>query len=198
MRLRLSPAGWFALAFLAAFTVFITWRAKKLEASIHDRRDEPELVNQVAPTFELPALDGQKVSLASFHGKKKLVLSFWASWCGPCKTEMPILREFYERHRQEADRFEFLAISIDDEQRAAERFATEMKLPFPVLLDPKSQAADLYGVDAIPALFIVNENGKVIYAHVGFDPALEFILAQKLGLNAKPSLGGADDGNSSD
>src|SRR5215470_4954845 len=163
MRLRLSPAGWFALAFLAAFTVFITWRAKKLEASIHDRRDEPELVNQVAPTFELPALDGQKVSLASFHGKKKLVLSFWASWCGPCKTEMPVLRQFYERHRGDADKFELLAISIDEEQHDAERAATEMKLPFPVLLDPKSQAAELYGIDAIPALFIINENGKVIY-----------------------------------
>src|SRR5215475_10030191 len=181
MRFRLSLPALIALAILVGFTVFITWRAKKLEASLSNRHDEPELINKSAPSFELPALDGQRVSLANFHGKKKLVLTFWASWCGPCKTEMPILRQFYERHRQEADRFEFLAISIDDEQRAAERFATEMKLPFPVLLDPKSQAADLYGVDAIPALFIVNENGKVIYAHVGFDPALEFILAQKLG-----------------
>jgi peroxiredoxin len=198
MRLRLSLPGWIALALLAAFTVFITWRAKKLEASIHDRREEPELINHVAPSFELPALDGQKVSLASFHGKKKLVLSFWASWCGPCKTEMPVLREFYQRHRKDSDKFEFLAISIDDEQRDAERFATEMKLPFPVLLDLKSQAADLYGVDAIPALFVVNENGKVTYAHVGFDPALEFVLEQKLGLQTTPNFGGADDGDSSD
>jgi len=197
MRLRLSLPGWIALALLVAFTVFITWRAKKLEASIRDRRDEPELINQTAPSFELPALDGQKISLASFHGKKRLVLNFWASWCGPCKTEMPVLSEFYERHRKDAEKFEFLAISIDDKQRDAERFATEMKLPFPVLLDLKSQAAELYGVDAIPALFVVNEDGKVTYAHVGFDPALEFVLAQKLGLNPKPSFGGADDGDSS-
>src|SRR5262249_33490397 len=128
---------------------------------------------------------------------KKFVLSFWASWCGPCKTEMPVLRQFYERHRGDADKFELLAISIDEEQHDAERAATEMKLPFPVLLDPKSQAAELYGVDAIPALFIINENGKVIYAHVGFDPTLEFILAQKLGVKVAPNAGGADSGDSS-
>jgi len=197
MRLRLSPAGWFALALLAAFTIFITWRVKKLEASTHDRSDESGLVNEAAPNFELPALDGQTVSLASFHGKKKLVVSFWASWCGPCKTEMPILREFYEKHRKEAEKFEFLAISIDDNQRDAERFASEMKLPFPILLDPKSQAADLYNVDAIPALFIIDERGKVVYGHIGFDSSLEFVLAQKLGFKPTSPFGGADDGDSS-
>lgn len=197
MRPRLSPAGWFALAFLVVFTCFITWRAKKLEASLRERTEEPALINQAAPSFELPALDGQKFSLASFHGKKKLVISFWASWCGPCKTEMPVLREFYERHRKDADKFELLAVSIDSDQSDAERFASEMKLPFPILLDPKSQAADLYSVDAIPALFIINEDGKVIYAHVGFESGLEFVLAQNLGLKIKPDFGGADDGDSS-
>jgi len=195
MRSRLSPLATIALVLLAAFTIFITWRAKKLEAAIRDRVDEPELINKAAPAFRLPSLDGQTVSLADYRGKKKLVLSFWASWCGPCKAEMPTLRQFYQRHRKDADKFELLAISIDDEQRDAERFATEMQLPFPILCDAKHQAEADYGVDAIPALFIINESGKVTYAHIGFDPTLEFILAQQLGFKVRPSAGGADNGD---
>jgi len=198
MRSRISLPALIALALLIIFTVFITWRAKKLEASLTNRRDEPELINKSAPSFELPALDGQKISLANYHGKKKLVLSFWASWCGPCKAEMPILTQFYERHRKDADKFELLAISIDDEQRDAERFATEMKLPFPILMDTHKSVADSYGVEAIPALFIIDANGKVIYAHIGFDQSLEFVLAQYLGLKSNSPFGGADDGDSSD
>lgn len=195
MRGRLSVPAIAALVLLAAFTIFITWRAKKLEAAIRDRADEPELINKAAPSFELQALDGQKVALADYHGKKKLVLSFWASWCGPCKAEMPTLRQFYQHHRKDADKFELLAISIDDEQRDAERFATEMKLPFPILWDAKGQASQAYGVEAIPALFIINENGRVTYAHVGFDATLEFVMDQQLGFKPTSHSGGADDGD---
>ncbi|HXL22812.1 MAG TPA: TlpA disulfide reductase family protein [Candidatus Dormibacteraeota bacterium] len=198
MRLKLSPLALLAIALLAAFTVFITWQAKKLEAAMRDRAEEPELINKAAPAFDLPALDGQRISLADYHGKKKLVVSFWASWCGPCKMEMPVLREFYEQQKKNADKFELLAISIDDEREPAEQFASEMKLPFPVLLDLQSQAAGAYGVDSIPSLFIIDENGKVIYGHTGFDPSLELVLATRLGLKPVPRHGGADDGDSSD
>jgi peroxiredoxin len=198
MRLKLSPLALLAIALLAAFTVFITWKAKKLEAAMRERADEPELINKAAPAFDLPALDGQRVSLADYHGKKKLILSFWASWCGPCKMEMPVLREFYEQQKKNADKFELLAISIDDEREPAERFASEMKLPFPVLLDLQSQAAGAYAVDSIPSLFIIDENGKVIYGHTGFDPSLELVLATRLGLKPVRGHGGADDGDSSD
>ena len=198
MRLKLSPVAVLTIALLAAFTVFITWRAKKLETNMRDRGEQPELINKAAPAFDLPALDGQRVSLADYRGKKKLVVSFWASWCGPCKMEMPVLREFYQRQRKNADKFELLAISIDDERAPAERFASEMKLPFPVLLDLHSQAANAYGVESIPSLFIIDEKGEVIYGHTGFDPSLETVLALRLGLKPAQPNGGADDGDSSD
>ena len=198
MRLKLSPLAFVAIALLAAFTIFITWKAKKLETAMRERADEPELLNQAAPAFDLPALDGQRVSLAAYHGRKKLVVSFWASWCGPCKMEMPVLREFYEQQKKNADRFELLAVSIDEERGPAERFASELKLPFPVLLDLESQTANAYGVRSIPSLFIIDESGKVIYGHTGFDPNLEIVLATRLGLKPMPKPGGADDGDSSD
>jgi peroxiredoxin len=193
MRSRLSLPALLALVALAAFTLFITWRAKKLEAAISNRRDQPQLVNQAAPAFALRALDGQTVSLADFRGNRRLVLAFWASWCGPCKAEMPVLRQFYQRHQKEADKFELLAISIDDEQHDAERFATEMKLPFPVLWDSEGQARAAYRVDAIPATFIIDEKGKILYASVGFDPGLEFVLGEYLGFKLTSTAGGAGD-----
>jgi peroxiredoxin len=196
MRSRPSAPLLVAIALLAAFTIFITWRAKTLEAALRDR-GESELLNKAAPAFELPALDGQRIALADYHGKKKLVVSFWASWCGPCRMEMPVLRQFYEQQRKKSDSFEILAISIDDERAPAEAFATEMKLPFPVLLDLTNKTARAYEVDAIPTLFVIDENGKVIYAHTGFEFGLEFLLAHHLGLKSQPGTGGASDDGSS-
>jgi peroxiredoxin len=194
MRSRPPASSLLAIALLAAFTIFITWRAKTLEGTLRDR-GQTELLNQVAPSFELPALDGHQVSLADYHGKKRLVVSFWASWCGPCRMEMPVLRQFYEEQRKKSDRFEILAISIDEERAPAEKFAKEMKLPFPVLLDLSNSTAHAYQVDSIPMLFVIDENGKVIFGHTGFEFGMEVLLAHQLAL--KPGTLGASDGNSS-
>ena len=186
MKPRPSAAAIVGIVALAAFTVFITWRAKALESALSHRSETPPLVGKPAPEFSLSSLDGRTISLADYRGKKKLVVSFWASWCGPCRLEMPSLRAFYEKHRDASDKFEFLAISIDDNRRDAEAFANEEKLPFPVLLDLNSKTADAFGVDGIPTLFVIDENGKTIYGHLGFEPALEFALVHELGL--KPTI----------
>jgi peroxiredoxin len=182
MKLKLSPTAILAIVVLAAFTIFITWRAKKLERSLQDESTAPTLVNQNAPPFALPSLDGRTISLADYRGKKNIIVSFWASWCGPCQLEMPALRQFYEKHHEQSNDFEILAISIDDEAAPAESFASQNKLPFPVLLDPGSKTANTYGVDGIPALFVVDKSGKVVYGHAGFDPAMELGIAQALGI----------------
>ncbi len=197
MRTKLSPSAILGIAVLAAFTLFITWRAKKLEYAIHERAETPTLTNKPAPDFELPALDGREIALADYRGKKKLVVSFWASWCGPCRLEMPALRSFYQRHHKPSDNFELLAISIDDNRKDAEEFASEEKLPFPVLLDLRSKVAEAYGVEGIPVMFIIDENGKVIFGHVGFDAAMEFQLAQQLGIKLDVNATGVGNGQPS-
>jgi peroxiredoxin len=197
MGTRLSSSAALGLAVLAAFTVFITWRAKRLESAMLERARTPALTNKDAPPFELPSLDGRTISLADYRGKKKLVVSFWASWCGPCRMEMPSLRAFYDRYHKNSN-FEILAISIDERQRDAEDFVNEQKLPFPVLLDLRSKVAEAYGVEGIPVLFVIDENGKVIYGHEGVDQLMEFQLAQHLGIKiATPGMEGTPDGTSS-
>ncbi len=189
MQSRPSPRAALAIAALAVFTVWISWRAKALERSLNSIKQETALLHKPAPDFTLKALDGRTVSLADFHGKQKLVVSFWASWCGPCRMEMPALREFYKQaHKAGAD-FELVAVSIDDDRSAAEGYATGAKIPFPVLWDAAKTASDAYGVDGIPQVFVIDKDGTVTFGQTGFEPALEFVLANALGIkNYKPEV----------
>ena len=197
VRAKPSVAAVGAIVVLALFTIFITWRAKRLETAFLRRAETPALIQQMAPDFSLTSLDGRTVSLADYHGKKKLVLSFWASWCGPCRLEVPALQSFYERHRKDSDQFEILAISIDEERAPAEAFAMEMKPPFPMLLDLSGKTATAYHVENIPVVYVVDENGKVIYGHVGYDIALVTQLESELGLKTDTKDAGAPFGQSS-
>jgi peroxiredoxin len=182
---KLNPWQIAGIALLAAFTLFITWRLKTLERRLSHAETGASLTGKMAPDFSLASLDGQNVALADYKGKKKLVLSYWASWCGPCRLEMPSLKDFYEKYHHDDSDFELLAISIDDNRGDAESYATKEKLPFPVLLDLQSKVADAYSVNAIPTVFVIDRDGKVIFAHTGFDQMLEFQLAQKLGIELK-------------
>jgi peroxiredoxin len=179
--IRLSSRQIILFSALAVFTVYITWRAKSLETSISKRDEASAVLAKRAPAFSLSSLDGKTVSLSDYAGKT-IVISYWASWCGPCKVEMPELREFYNRYHKANSDFEFLAISIDENRSDAEKFAAAEKLPFPVLLDPQSKAADAYSVEGIPTMFVVGKDGKVEYAHTGLQEGMQFSLMRQLGI----------------
>lgn len=180
--LRLTAAQQGGLLLLAVFSVFITWRAKSLEQTLSERRPVHELLSKTAPDFSLAALDARTISLANYKGKKKVVLSYWASWCLPCRAEMPELRDFYKRYHREDSDFEILAVSLDDDTKDAEDYATAEKLPFPVLLDPRGRVANSYSVDGIPTLFVIDKDGKVTYVQEGLQGGLSFVLMAQLGI----------------
>jgi peroxiredoxin len=171
-----------AIVVLAVFTIFITWRVKRLEKSALERTSASVMISKSAPEFTLPALTGDTISLADYRGKKTVVVSYWASWCGPCKVELPELREFYKRYHKSDANFEILAISIDEEKADAEKYAAEEKLPFPVLFDPQSKTANAYSVEAIPTLFVIDKSGKIVHAHTGLEQAMQIQLMSELGL----------------
>ena len=171
-----------AIALLALFTIFITWRVKRLEQSVLERTSASAMISKSAPEFTLPALSGDTVSLADYRGKKTVVVSYWASWCGPCKVELPELREFYKRYHKADANFEILAISIDENKADAEQYAEAEKLPFPVLFDPQSKTADAYSVEGIPTLFVIEKDGKIVHGHAGLEQAMQIQLMSELGL----------------
>ena len=192
---RLSVPAVLGIVALAAFTVLITWRAYLLEEILQRQSREPPLVNQPAPEFAVSALDGQTVSLKDFHGQKKVVVSFWASWCGPCRMEMPELTDFYKENHNASSDFEILAVSIDEDPQAATAYAAANKLNFPVLLDPKQKMAEAYQVEGIPTMFVVDKDGKIIYGHLGYETGMNFWLKRELGIKEKKSAEGAADGD---
>jgi len=178
----MNQTGRLAALALALFTVWITWRAKALE--IGDTR--PHTGSQLplekpAPEFKLTALDGRIINLADYRGRN-VAITFWASWCGPCRMEMPILRTFYEKARKQNSDFEILAISVDSDRADAATAAKELQIPFPVLHDVDSKVSDNYGVSAIPMLFVIDKSGTLKYSSTGLDMSLEIMLAQQLGI----------------
>jgi peroxiredoxin len=197
---KLSPLQILAIVALVLFTVFITWRAKKIERALADHNSASTMKDKRAPDFSLDSLEGRKISIAEFRGKKKVVISYWASWCGPCRVELPELKRFYEKYHKDDSDFEILALSIDDDRESAETYAAKAKLPFPVLLDLGHQTAEAYSVEAIPVMFIVDRDGTVRYVSTGVDQSLEVMLSLQLGLKMEnifqPPHGTKDDDSS--
>jgi peroxiredoxin len=180
---------------LAAFSLFITWRAGTLEKAL----EQPTLVNIQAPDFWASASDGHTVSLADIRGKKKVVVVFWASWCGPCLLEINALNRFYRDYHTTSSAFEILAISVDLDTAKTTNFATAQNLSFPVLLDPSERVARDYDVVEFPTMFTIDKSGEIIDAHLGYDDykSMESRLVSELGIDTKQRMVGGTDGNAS-
>lgn len=122
-------------------------------------------IGKPAPNFELTDIDGKKVKLSEFRGKVVL-LNFWATWCGPCKAEMPSLNSLYLAMRDKE--FIILAISVDASEKPVKSFMSEKKIAFPVLMDKDKEISfDLYGVAGIPVSFLLDKNGIVTEKFMG-------------------------------
>jgi cytochrome c biogenesis protein CcmG/thiol:disulfide interchange protein DsbE len=139
---------------------------------------ESPLKGKTAPAFTLEDLTGKKVSLASYKGKVVLI-NFWATWCGPCKLETPWLIEL--RNKYGARGFEVLGIDSEGDdakpgseqwtkdRAAVDKFAQQMKIPYPVLVNGDSLAKAFGGLDDLPASFYVDRKGTVTIVQVGID-----------------------------
>jgi len=113
-----------------------------------------------APDFTVYTADGQPVKLSDFSGKP-VIINFWASWCGPCKSEMPDFQKVYEAY---GDRVDFLMLNMtygDETIEVARTFVEESGYTFPVYFDTTLEAASLYGASTIPTTFALDRNGRV-------------------------------------
>ena len=181
MSTRLSPAAALAIVAVAAFTVWITWRAKSFELDLGGNSTRLALVGKQAPDFHLPALDGRTVSLSDFHGRK-LAVVFCASWNNGSHPAVASLGLFYRNNRPADANWDMIAISVGDERKAAQDFITQSKVIFPVLLDASEATAKAFQVRSIPAVAVIDGNGKVTWGFVGFTQRLTFDMARELGV----------------
>jgi thiol-disulfide isomerase/thioredoxin len=105
------------------------------------------------------------------HLGQVVLLNFWASWCGPCRQEMPLLEEIYQKYRKFG--FIILAISVDEEPREADEFMSEVKVTFPYLYDTSNKVSELYAVEAMPTTILIDRNGQRRFLHKGYQPGFE-------------------------
>ena len=109
-----------------------------------------------APDFTLPNLEGKKIALKDFRGKL-LMLNFWASWCLPCREEMPAMERLYQRYKDKG--FVILGVNIKDEKKSALSFVKELKITFPIAFDPKGEVGLLYGAWGLPTTYLIDAKG---------------------------------------
>ncbi len=122
---------------------------------------------KIADDFTLKTPSGTTVKLSELRGKVVLV-NFWATWCPPCKEEMPAMQRLHERYGKDA--FVLLAVSVDADPRVVRPYIAEHRFTFPVGLDSKMEVANTYGVRALPASFIVDRDGTVAAMAIGPRP----------------------------
>ncbi len=115
-------------------------------------------VGNLAPDFQLQNLDGQAVSLSDFRGKPVLV-NFWASWCPPCRSEMPYIQEIYEEWSDKG--LVILAVDIGESPSTVENFMQSYNLTFPALLDINQAVALEYNIRGIPTTFLIDKDGII-------------------------------------
>ena len=125
-----------------------------------------------ATDFTLPDLDGKAVKLSAFRGKVVL-LNFWATWCGPCKAEIP---GFVELQTQYKNDLVIVGLSVDDPADKAKAFAQQYKVNYPMVLGlGHDEIQDAYGpIYGIPASFLISRDGKVCKRHLGIAPKSQF------------------------
>jgi peroxiredoxin len=123
-----------------------------------------------APAFTLTALSGGQTALSQYKGQVVLV-NFWATWCGPCQQEMPLLDQMYKKYKPAG--FTLIGVNVDKEEPAVKELLARKPVSFPVLLDPANQVSKAYHVDEMPSSVIIDRKGDIRYIHRGYRPGDE-------------------------
>lgn len=116
-----------------------------------------------APDFLVTSIDGESIRLSDLR-QKAVMLNFWATWCGPCVEEMPLLQAYAEKYSQD---LVILGINADEPRRDVVKFVEDHGLTFPVFLDPDSRVQDLYNIHAFPTSFFIDREGVIRGFHIG-------------------------------
>ncbi len=121
----------------------------------------------LAPDFTLKTLEGHTVRLSELRGKKVVLINFWATWCPPCRLEMPTMQHIYSEYKERG--FEILAVNIEpDAQQEIRDFVKELRLTFPILLDPDMKVSRKYHLIGLPVSILIDRQGIVRAKDVGY------------------------------
>jgi peroxiredoxin len=123
-----------------------------------------------APAFTLATLNGESATLSQYKGQV-VMLNFWATWCGPCQQEMPLLDQMYKKYKPAG--FTLIGVNVDKDAPPVKQLLERKPVGFPVLLDPASQVSKSYHVDEMPSTVLIDRKGNIRYLHRGYKPGDE-------------------------
>ena len=160
MKARLSSLLAFAIVLtVSMFAPIFTsvWAQTKIDYKKAVPILQPMKEAAPTPDFSLTTPEGKKISLKDFRGKIVL-LNFWASWCVPCREEMPAMEKLYQEYKD--NNFAVLAVAVKDRKQDAVDFIKELKITYPIALDPEAQVGSLYGAWGLPATYLIGAKGE--------------------------------------
>jgi peroxiredoxin len=123
-----------------------------------------------APDFTLKSATGENIKLSELRGQV-VMINFWASWCGPCRQEMPLLDALHERYSPMG--FTLLGVNVEKDSTKARQLLEDVPVDFPILFDQKNQVSKAYDVIAMPSTVLVDRDGNIRYVHRGYKPGDE-------------------------
>lgn len=129
-----------------------------------------EVLEGMAPDFTLKSRSGENVKLSEHRGEV-VMINFWASWCAPCRQEMPLLEEMYKKYSDLG--FVLLGVNVEEDSSKATELLREIPVSFPILYDNKNDVTKLYKVVAMPSTVMVDRDGNMRYLHRGYLPGYE-------------------------
>ncbi|MBI2874853.1 MAG: redoxin domain-containing protein, partial [Firmicutes bacterium] len=165
---RWAIIGAVAAALLA---VLLVSRVRTGEDWVEKEGSYPPGVGSDAPDFSLQILDGRRVKLSDYQGRV-VAINFWATWCPPCREEMPGMQKVYERNKDKG--FVILALDLKEPDKLVRDFRNELGLTFPILMDRQGIVLNRYGVSAIPTTFFIDRKGQIRKAVGSFMPEEEW------------------------
>jgi len=119
----------------------------------------------LAPDFTLKSASGENIKLSELRGQV-VMINFWASWCGPCRQEMPLLDDLHARYSPMG--FTMLGVNVEKDSRKAKALLKDLPVDFPILFDQKNQVSKDYDVVAMPSTVLVDRDGNIRYIHKGY------------------------------
>lgn len=132
------------------------------------------------PDNEVKDIDQNRISLTDLQGERITVLDFWATWCKPCVTAIPKINSIYEEFSPIG--VGFIGVNVDGPRNLSKvkPFATSVNIKYPVVLDPNQDLADRFNITVFPSLLVLDENGKEVFIHEGFNAGDENLIKEEL------------------
>lgn len=134
-------------------------------------------VSGKAPNFTLKSMSGKNLKLSEYRGQV-VMINFWASWCAPCRQEMPLLEALYKKYKGLG--FTLLGVNVEQDSSKASTLLKSIKVSFPILFDNKNTVSKMYKVSAMPTTVLVDKDGNLRYLHHGYKPGYERIYQKQI------------------